>query len=180
MRDAVSSLVLVWSSPRKESWYRRTIKINRSQIAPSAVALHQTMYTAFAEGDTSTLRKICTDGIHDSFRARIATRPRGEKTVWEIVKYNKRAKLMSNRAARLPLDGWAIRQAVVRISSRQKLTRYRANGTVVPGTGKEKDVVEYIVLQKMYSNWKDAEWKVWGTTDVTTLPDLEEALKRDL
>ncbi|RDW77403.1 hypothetical protein BP6252_05456 [Coleophoma cylindrospora] len=180
VRDVFSSLVLVWSSPRKESWYRRMVKINRSQIAPSAVALHQTMYTAFAEGDTTTLRKICTDGIHDSFRARIASRPRGEKTAWEIVRYNKRAKLMSNRAARLPLDGWAVRQAVVRISSRQKLTRYRANGTIVPGTGKEKDVVEYVVIQKMYSGWKDQEWKVWGTTDVTTLGDLEAELNKDL
>ncbi|KAL3420182.1 hypothetical protein PVAG01_08681 [Phlyctema vagabunda] len=178
-RDAFSSLVLKWSSPSIKSWYRPSLKLNRSQIAPSAVALHQTMYTAFAEGDIRTLRKICTDGVFDSFQARIASRPRGERTQWELVKYNKRARLVSNRAARLPVDGAAVRQAVVRITSTQRLTRFKPNGAVIPGTGKEKDVVEYVVLQKKYWQWKEEDWQVWGTTDVTTLQKLEEALAKE-
>jgi protein MBA1 len=135
------------------------------------------MYTSFAEGDVTALRKICSDGLYDSFRARIGNRPKGEKVGWELVEYNKRSKLISNRAARLPIDGAAIVQAVVRIASRQKLTRWTKgrNGglEIVPGSAKEKDVVEYVVLQKHYKGWKEGEWQVWGTTQETTLEDIE-------
>lgn len=87
---------------------------------------------------------------------------------------------MSNRAARLPIDGAAIKQAVVRISSRQRLTRYKQDGSVVPGSGKEKDVVEYVVLQQQILQWKEQDWQVWGTTDVTTLQQLERMQARNL
>lgn len=135
------------------------------------------MYTAFADGDISALRKMCADGIYESFRARIANRPKGEKVQWELVKYNKRAKVVSNRAARLPLDGAAIRQAVVRISSTQKLTRWRREHgklVTIEGTGKEKDVVEYVVIQERIENWRAEEWQVWGTTRETGLDDVDE------
>ena len=136
------------------------------------------MYTSFAEGDVVGLRKLCTDGLYDSFRARIGSRPKGEKILWELVNYNKRSKLVSFRAARLPIEGAGVMQAVVRIASRQKLTRLvkgKSGGMeVVPGSGKEKDVVEYVVLQKQYESWKEGEWQVWGTTKETTLEDVEE------
>jgi protein MBA1 len=173
-RDVFSLFIVKWTSPREKRWYNRTIKINRSQTAPTTIALHQEMYNAFAEGDARALRKICADGIHESFRARIGNRARGEKVVWELVKYNKRAKVMSDRAARLPMDGASIRQAVVRICSSQKLTRYLANGQQVKGTGKERDVVEYVVVQKKYWNYIGEQWQVWGTTEETTLDDVKE------
>lgn len=143
------------------------------------------MYSAFAEGDSTTLRKICTDGVYDSMRARISARAKGEKVQWELVQYNKRAKVVSNRAARLPMEGAAVRQAVVRICSRQKLTRWRrVRGEneleMVPGSGKEKDVVEYVVVQRRCGNWKEEDWQVWGTTGETTLKDVEEWQRREL
>jgi protein MBA1 len=94
--------------------------------------------------------------------------------VWELVKYNKRAKVVSNRAARLPMDGAGVRQAVVRICSTQRLTRYTGNGSMVKGTGKERDVVEYLVIQKKCWQWKEEDWQVWGTTEETTLDDVRE------
>lgn len=148
------------------------MQIQRSQTAPTAVALHREMYSAFAAGDKATLRKICTDGLYDSFSARIGSRARGESVVWELVGYDRRAKVVSNRAARLPMDGAAIRQAVVRICSTQKLTRYTAKGAVVQGTGKEKKVVEYVLIQKKIWGWEDGEWQVWGTIEETTLDDV--------
>jgi protein MBA1 len=142
------------------------------------------MYTSFAEGDAVTLRKICTDGLYDSFRARIGNRPRGEKVVWELVNYNKRSKLVSYRGARLPIAGAGVMQAVVRIASRQKLTRLvqgKSGGMqVVPGSGKEKDVVEYVVLQRQYEGWREGEWQLWGTTKETTMEDIEEWERRAL
>jgi len=101
-----------------------------------------------------------------------------------LVDYNKRSKLISNRAGRLPIEGAAIMQAVVRIASRQKLTRLTKgkNGgmEIVPGSGKEKDVVEYVVLQRQYEGWREGEWQVWGTTKETTLEDVEEWERRAL
>lgn len=165
-------LVLKISSPQGKNWYNRTVMIHRGQVAPTAIALHREMYTAFAERDSTTLQRICTDGIYESFQARIAARPRGQTVQWELVKYNKRAKVVSHRAARLPVDGAAVRQAVVRIASRQKLSRFDANGNLVKGTGKERDVVEYLVLQKAYLDWKGQDWQVWGTTEETKLETL--------
>lgn len=138
------------------------------------------MYSAFADGDKSALRKLCTDGLYDSFSARIGSRPKGERVVWELLEYNKRAKVVSNRAARLPIDGAAVRQAVVRISSTQKLTRYTPKGAVVQGSGKERSLVEYVLIQKKIWGWKDEEWQVWGTTEETTLDDVLEWEKKAL
>jgi mitochondrial protein MBA1 len=125
------------------------------------------MYSAFAESDIPTLQKICADGILDSFRARIGNRAHGEKMLWELIRYNKRAKIVSHRAARLPIEGAGLRQAVVRIASRQKLSRYTANGALVKGTGKERDVVEYVVLEKKCWQGKEEDWRIWGTMEET-------------
>ena len=183
LRDRFSLFILWISSPKETSWYKRSVKLSRSTLTPTAIALHRQMYTSFAEGDVVALRKICTDGLYDSFRARIGNRAKGEEVVWQLVDYNQRSKLISNRAARLPIDGAAVMQAVVKIASRQKLTRSvkgKSGMEVVPGSGKEKDVVEYVVLQKQYDNWREGEWQVWGTTQETTLEDIEEWERRAL
>ncbi|MCJ1367707.1 hypothetical protein MMC16_006841 [Acarospora aff. strigata] len=147
------------------------LKLRGRQLAPTAVALHRQMYTAFAEGDTDTLRTICADGLYESFRARIAAR-RGEKVQWTLHKYIRSPRVVSDRAARLPIDGAGLRQAVVRIRSRQSLTRMR-EGQVVAGTGQERDVKEYVVIQKRLWKGKEEGWLVWGTTEESTLEQLK-------
>ncbi|KAH7333482.1 hypothetical protein BKA65DRAFT_403605 [Rhexocercosporidium sp. MPI-PUGE-AT-0058] len=181
LRDRFSLFALYISSPRRSNtrnFFKRSIKLGRRQIAPTALALHREMYTSFADGEINTLRRICTDGIFETFRSRVGNRQKDEKVLWELVRYNKSAKLVSHRGATIPIDGMAIRQAVVRISSTQRLTRWvKGKGgelEIVPGSGKEKDVVEYLVLQKMARAWKEGEWQVWGTTTETTLEDVEE------
>jgi protein MBA1 len=141
------------------------------------------MYTSFAEGDAAALRNICLDGLYETFRARIAARRPGEKMEWEMLGYNTRSKLVSHRAARLQIDGAAVRQAVVRIASKQKLRRRARNGKeleLVKGSGKEKDVVEYLVLQKRMDGWKEGDWVVWGTTEETKLEDVMEWERKSL
>jgi len=138
------------------------------------------MYAAFAEGDVQLLDTICCDGLRESFRSRIASRPQGERWEWELVKYTKRPRVLSHRAASLGIEGMGLRQAVVRIASRQRLTRYKANGTVVPGSGQEKEIVEYLVIQKKLEKAAEQEWVVWGTTEETTLEMLEEEEMADM
>ena len=180
-RDYLSLLISKFSSPKETSFWSRAFSINRSTIAPTALALHRQMYLSFAEGDSSALQKICLDGILDNFRVRIASRPREEKLVWELVKYNRSARLISNRAAKTPIDGMLIHQSVVKISSTQKLTRYtRAkNGELqqIPGSGREKDVVENLVLQRTTTQWKPGSWMIWGTAKETTIEDIEKWYK---
>jgi protein MBA1 len=137
------------------------------------------MYTAFAEGDLMTLKKICADGLRESLGARISRRGK-EKWTWELIRYTKRAKVMSHKGVSLGRDGMAIRQAVVRISSLQRLTRYRPDGEAIPGTGQEKKVKEYLVIQKRMLGGKEADWHVWGTTEETTFEKLEEQQRAEL
>ncbi|CZS98214.1 uncharacterized protein RAG0_07024 [Rhynchosporium agropyri] len=174
LRDRFSLFVLWVSSPSvNRKFFTRAIKIQRSAIAPTAVALHRQMYTLFAEGQLAALRKMCTDGIYQTFQSRIERRRKGEKVVWELVKYNGGPKLVSHRGAKIPMDGAAIRQAVVRIRSTQRLTRW-VNGKQVEGTGKERDVTEYVVLQRMTQGWEEGGWMVWGTTEETTVEELKK------
>jgi protein MBA1 len=147
------------------------MKISRSTITPTAVALHRQMYTSFAEGDAAALRNICLDGLYDTFRARIAARNPGEKMEWEMLGYNTRSRLVSHRAARL------------QIASKQKLTRWARHGKelkLVKGSGMEKDVVEYLVLQRRMDGWKEGDWVVWGTTEETTLEDVMKWERKSL
>jgi mitochondrial protein MBA1 len=97
-----------------------------------------------------------------------------------------------------------IRQVVVRISSRQKLIIDRDSPNIIAkprrGTRElkwvpdgtqlnrdeareeeeytvdehEKDVVEYIVLQKRIMKGEEEPWKVWGFMDNTTVESLKE------
>jgi len=50
----------------------------------------------------------------------------------------------------------------------------------VKGTGKERDVVEYLVVEKSYWNWKEGDWRVWGTTEETKFETLLQWKKDDL
>lgn len=159
---------------------KNNVKISLRKTAPTAVALHKQMYTAFAAGDLKTLKKMTCDGLYDSFSARIHTRPRGERWEWEVVKYTKRPRVMSNRAASLMIDDAGIRQAVVRICSRQRLSRYKADGSLVKGSGEERDVKEYVVIQRKLWAGKEEDWIVWGTTGETTVEALEEAQRKAL
>ncbi|KAI9703273.1 MAG: hypothetical protein M1836_007839 [Candelina mexicana] len=130
-------------------------------------------------GDTQTLRKVCAEGILESFRKRIAARA-GEKWDWNLRNYAKTPRVVSNRAAQLPLDEAGLRQAVVKIESRQSLTRTGADGKRVPGTGTEKVVREYVVIQKQMFGGKESSWLIWGTTEETTLSKLAAEEKKDL
>ena len=79
-------------------------------------------------------------------------------------------RVVSHRAIVLPLGkGAALRQAVVRIQSRQSLVKLdsavEAEDALVHGRGTEKDVQEYVVLQKRMWNEQEGPWMVWGTTE---------------
>ena len=66
----------------------------------------------------------------------------------------------------LPMaKGAALRQAVVRLQSRQSLAKLDSNGEVVNGTGEIKQVKEYVVIQRRMWKGKEEPFMVWGTVE---------------
>lgn len=166
------------SSPKAgKRWYHKSYKMNRSATRPIAQQLHVDMYTAFAAGDLNRLRQLCTDGILETFRSRIQGRQKGEVVKWELLRYVGTPRVVSDRAALVPgMEGMAIRQAVVRIRSLQRLTR-TVGGKAI-GNEEGKEVEEYVVVQQKVEKWQAGGWQVWGTTKATQLEDVEEWQKR--
>lgn len=77
----------------------------------------------------------------------------------------------------LPYKGAALRQVVVRLRSRQSLTRTVANGfsrteIFTQGEGQEKDVSEYLVLQRRMMKDREEPWMIWGTTEETDITTI--------
>lgn len=160
-----------------------------------AAQMHKEMYTAFAEEDLETLRKMCGDGLLASFRARLSHRPKGEKWKWTLNSYVGTPRVVSNRAGRLPFDagpgdrGSALRQVVVRIRSKQTLVKERVEDKSKkrkPGKGdnadaavqdigvpRAKEVTEYLVLQRRMWRGVEEPWIVWGLAEETTLEKLK-------
>jgi len=128
--------------------------------------------------DVELLTSICTDGLLESFRSRIASRRPGELVRWTLHRYTRSPRVVSHRAVVLPVaKGAALRQAVVRIQSRQSLARISGRWPdgvekVVKGTGEEKEVREYVVVQKRMWKEKEGPWMVWGTTEETSVDQV--------
>jgi len=159
-----------------------------------AVQMHKDMYTAFAEGDLETLRKMCAEGLLASFGARLSHRPEGEKWTWTLQSYVGTPRIVSNTAGQLPLEtgsgdrGSALRQVVVQIRSKQSLVKEtvedkskrrrvgKGNSTdaAVEETGspRVKEVTEYLVLQRRMWRGVEEPWIVWGFAEETTLEKL--------
>jgi len=159
-----------WGIAKKPNPRPKLALRNTGRIAQ---ALHTQMYTAFADGDLSLLRKTCCDGLFASFQSRITSRPTGQGLRWNLHQYTRTPRVVSHRAVVLPMvKGAALRQAVVRLQSRQSLTQLRTSGEVEPDTGAVKEVMEYIVVQRRM--WKEQEepWMVWGTIEESDWPRI--------
>jgi len=124
------------------------------------------MYTAFAENDLPTLTTTCTSGLLSSFTSRLATLTPHETLRWTLHAYTRRPRVVSHRAILLPMfKGAALRQAVVKLQSKQSLARVRKDGSVVEGTGRVREVREYVVVQRRMWGEKEEGWMVWGTVE---------------
>lgn len=131
-------------------------------------------------GNLTVLQNTCTEGLYVSLRSRIAARPRNERVRWEKIAETRRPRVVCNRATVLPIPGMkecGMRQAVVRLQSKQKLARIilGAKGkeeAVVKGTGEIKDVKEYLVIQRRMLQGNEGPWVVWGTTGESDITDI--------
>lgn len=72
------------------------------------------------------------------------------------------------------MHGAGVRQVVVRIRSRQSIGKPTAesNSNQV-AEAKQRDCLEYLVLQKMMWHGEEKDWKIWGLVDEMTADDLD-------
>ncbi|KAI0391705.1 hypothetical protein F5Y17DRAFT_396417 [Xylariaceae sp. FL0594] len=156
---------------------------NRSSALPAGKLLHAQMSEAVAAGDKETLRQICARELFTTLAGAIDSRSSKGKarTEWELVKYTRRVRyprLSDFRVSYQPLSGTTrmrlIKQAVVSISSVQRLTRFDEQGNKVPGTGQVKELLEHVVLQSEVdtNTWKSSPWKIWGNLSETAYEDI--------
>lgn len=92
--------------------------------------------------------------------------------------------MVAHRASPLPMPGLGecgLRQAVVRLRSRQAVDVYGGGrgvwGNKVKGT--EREVTEYLVLQRRLVAGVEEDWKVWGFAGETTVEGLREMERRE-
>lgn len=133
--------------------------------------LYEKMYTAFANGDTATLKSVCHDGLLASLRTRINVRPPKESLQWILHGCIGFPRIVSTNIVTLEIEKSALYQAVVKIKSMQSLRRTPMNG-LVSDISREKKTVEYVVLQKMMLRGEEGKWKIWGTIEESKVEDV--------
>lgn len=163
----------------------RKHKLQLRKTAPTAMALHRQVYSAFADGDEGEVRRVATEGVRDKLITKIQARSGNTSYYWDLVRYVGRPRVVSHRASQMPIPESGddapsmLRQAVVRIQSVQRLAREDAKegeGQVTQPVESEKRVTEYVVIQKRVLRGVEEPWKFWGTTEPTSLDDFEDAL----
>lgn len=85
--------------------------------------------------------------------------------------------MVADRCVITPIKGSAIRQVVVRIRSKQSLARIipatkGRRESVVEGMDQDKQVDEYVVIQRRIMKGKEEPWMVWGTTQETSVDEM--------
>ena len=88
--------------------------------------------TPSSRGDLHTLSQLCCDGLLRSFEARLAVRPRARRLRWRVTRKLARPRVVSHVAAigAGATPGFGVRQAVVRLRTRQTLETFD-----IPGPG---------------------------------------------
>lgn len=157
---------------------RPKFKVGRGRIAPTAKAMYTEMLTAFAAGDRETIRTICLGNFGNKLLAAIDRRDPSVKMSFEVVSFTKPLfypRVAAHQINQINPDDkeHLTEQAVVAISSKQRVTKHRAaTGELIPGSAKIQDKVEHVVLSRTVSVrtfQPTGPWKIWGTVPVTTL-----------
>ncbi|KAI1362435.1 hypothetical protein F5Y08DRAFT_274563 [Xylaria arbuscula] len=172
-------------------------RARRSAAVPAAKALHLQMSEAVAAGDKETLRRVCNKEFFVTLAGAVDARPRGQRAEWELVRYEDKLRYPRLADFRVMYQPGAsgsrkgmhlVKQAVVSISSVQRIARYDGGGkggdAKIPGSEREQHMMEHIVLQAEVNEktWTTGPWQIWGT-----LPEMpyekirnDEALVREL
>ncbi|GAB7353508.1 hypothetical protein MBLNU459_g3955t1 [Dothideomycetes sp. NU459] len=168
--------------------------LQRLRIPKIAQRLYEDMYAHFAAGTIEQMAPRLCESIFNSLHGRVASRAPNTALRWTLHRYVGAPAVVSHRfiPAGLAEDKskmTTLQQAVVRIRSVQSLQRIRRvkgkdgkaydvieEGSVggASGGAAGKEVTEYFVVQRMTRKGEVGDWKVWGTTEETTLAKLRK------
>ena len=187
------------SEVRALPWYKRwhhrlfvTFDFEHRKLPRIAKTLYEEMYTRLADGSIDTMRPRLCENIHASLVDRVQARGPNTKMEWTLHKYRSEPRVVSHRTSLMDRNVAAghnkslLQQAVLRVKSVQSLKRFKKvrqkdgkivdvldEGSVGGAEGQGRDVVEYFVVQRMTRKGKKGDWKVWGTTQETTIQMIE-------
>ncbi|KAI1749296.1 hypothetical protein F4782DRAFT_311408 [Xylaria castorea] len=171
---------------RKGGWFGwPRFRMGKKSCIPAAKALHLQMAEAVAAGDKETLRRICAYELFQTLASAIDSRPRGTRVEWDLVRYDNRLRYprLADFRVTYSFVGEAgkrvriLKQAVVSISSVQRLARYNDNDddgggdAPVPGSERERHMTEHLVLHSVINEdtYEAGPWKIWGTVPEMSL-----------
>ncbi|KAH7176278.1 hypothetical protein EDB81DRAFT_634561 [Dactylonectria macrodidyma] len=158
-------------------------KAARGKIGPTAKVMYTEMLSAFAAGDKATLNNMCLGQFAKKLTAAIDRRKANERTVFEVLSFNKRLfypRVLAHQIHNVnPYDkDMYTEQAIVAICSTQKAARHNAStGELIHGSTKIQQKVEHVVLSREVSEstYESGPWRIWGTAPATTMESyLEE------
>jgi protein MBA1 len=154
-----------------------------------AKSLYREMYTAFSAGNLSPIAHKLCENIHTSLEQRIATRGPNIGIIWTLHQWTSAPKVVSHKYMPMSLEDnkdktkqTTIQQVCVRMQSLQSLKKVKrvkqgkeTIEVLEEGSSAEpKEVVEYLVVQRLCKRGKMGPWMVWGTT---TESNAEEVLQ---
>lgn len=143
------------------------ISLKKGPLITQAKAMHRQMNEAIASGDVDALEKLVDSALYYPLAANIHQRPKGRTCTWELVRYNKEPRVVSHKI--MPVAELLLWQVVVSIPSRQRVVEHE-RGRVVPGSEKELDLVENVVIGTMLNKdtWATHGWKILATVQPMT------------
>ena len=160
-------------------WRQRPlVSLKKGPLIAQTKALHRQMNEAIASGDVDALEKIVDPNLYMPLAINIHQRARGHTCTWELLKYNKEPRVVSLKI--IPMAGFATKllwQVTVSIASRQRVVERDERKRVVPGSEKEMDLVENVVIGTMLDNetWTTSGgWKIIATVQPMTPERWEE------
>ncbi|KAK3396092.1 hypothetical protein B0T20DRAFT_481100 [Sordaria brevicollis] len=143
------------------------ISLKKGPLIAQAKAMHRQMNETIACGDLDALERLVDTALYYPLATTIHQRPKGRTCKWELVRYNKEARVVSQKI--MPIGDKLLWQVVVSIPSRQRLVEYE-RGKVVPGSEKELDLVENVVMSTVLNDktWSTTGWKIIATVQPMT------------
>ncbi|KAK3336818.1 hypothetical protein B0T19DRAFT_410668 [Cercophora scortea] len=178
----ITQRLVITASSKPRLFSRARWKAKNSALLPVAKALHRTFNEALASGDTEALQRVVVGQLLVPLMSGIDSRPKGRRYGWELVRYNNTFRYPRIASHKMLLMGEGpnqpiIRQAVVTIASRQRRVEYddspAGKGRVVPGSEKEVDLVENILMTTCINpyTWVQDDWRIFSTVRFTTPED---------
>jgi len=173
-------------------------KIATRTIPAAARTLHKKLFSAYAAGNAARISKLTAESLAASLASRISHREPGTRLHWSVVRYVRRPRVVSQKAAELPFlvegEKAGARQAIVRIETEQRVVMGRklADGQmdladkedgfwsdksgdgIEWGVPRVKNVVEYMVLQRKMIKGVEEPWYIVGFARETTANDIRQ------